>query len=170
MALELTSNHLGEPVNQITNNTRCDWHVCMNMNIFWSPLYKRPSFLEFAERGTWWQNIIIKFISIVRSHFALDSIVTSQCPSSTNKRGLSCYWGKSYFKARISNHIPLVPVGVIVRSKIQGGQLILLDKMAAFSQTFSTAFSWMKMLELRFNFHWKLFLMVQWTINQHWFR
>ena len=46
-----------------------------------------------------------------------------------------------------------------------------LDKMVATSQTtFSSAFSWMKMLELPFNFHWNLFLRGQITINQHRFR
>ena len=45
------------------------------------------------------------------------------------------------------------------------------DKMAASSQTtVSIAFSWMKMLEFRFNFHWSLFLRVQLTTSQHWFR
>ena len=45
-----------------------------------------------------------------------------------------------------------------------------LDKMAAISQTLSNAFSWMKMGEFRLNFHWSLFLRVQLTIFQHWFR
>ena len=41
------------------------------------------------------------------------------------------------------------------------------DKMAAiFQTTFSNGFSWMKMYE----FHWSLFLGVQLTIFQHWFR
>ena len=45
------------------------------------------------------------------------------------------------------------------------------DKMAAVSQTtLSNAFSWMKMLEFRLRFHWSLFLRVQLTIIQHWFR
>ena len=40
-----------------------------------------------------------------------------------------------------------------------------------FSQTtFSNAFSWMKIFEFRLKFHWSLFLMVQLTIFQHWFR
>ena len=58
-----------------------------------------------------------------------------------------------------------------------GGQELSLltqwgqDKMAAISQTtLSIAFSWMKMLEFRLNFHWRLFLRVQLTILQHWFR
>ena len=43
--------------------------------------------------------------------------------------------------------------------------------MAAISQTtLSIAFSWIKMLEFRLNFHWSLFLRVQLTIFQHWFR
>ena len=45
------------------------------------------------------------------------------------------------------------------------------DKMAAICQTTSSsAFSWMKMYELRLKFHWILFLRVQLTIFQHWFR
>ena len=45
------------------------------------------------------------------------------------------------------------------------------DKMAAVSQTtLSNAFSSMKMLEFWFWFHWSLFLRVQLTIIQHWFR
>ena len=45
------------------------------------------------------------------------------------------------------------------------------DKIDAISQTtFSNAFSWMKMFELRLKFHWSLFLRVQLTIFQHWFR
>ena len=45
------------------------------------------------------------------------------------------------------------------------------DKMAAVSQTIlSNAFSWMKMLEFWLRFHWSLFLRVQLTIFQHWFR
>ena len=45
------------------------------------------------------------------------------------------------------------------------------DKMDAISQTtFSSAFSWMKMFEFRLKFHRSLFLRVQLTIFQHWFR
>ena len=42
------------------------------------------------------------------------------------------------------------------------------DKTDAISQTpFSSAFSWMKMLEFRLIFHWSLFLRVKLTIFQH---
>ena len=45
------------------------------------------------------------------------------------------------------------------------------DKMDATSQTtFSNGFSWMTMYEFRLTFHWSLFLGVQLTIFQHWFR
>ena len=45
------------------------------------------------------------------------------------------------------------------------------DKMAAVSQTtLSNAFSWVKIFEFRLRFHWSLFLRVQLTIFQHWFR
>ena len=43
--------------------------------------------------------------------------------------------------------------------------------MDAISQTiFSGAFSWMRKFEFRLKFHWSLFLRVQLTIFQHWFR
>ena len=45
------------------------------------------------------------------------------------------------------------------------------DKMDDISQTtFSSAFSWIKIYEFRLKFHWGLFLRVQLTIFQHWFR
>ena len=45
------------------------------------------------------------------------------------------------------------------------------DKMAAiFQKTFSNGFSWMKIYEFWLTFHWSLFLGVQLTIFQHWFR
>ena len=45
------------------------------------------------------------------------------------------------------------------------------DKMATILKTIlSNAFSWMKMYEFRLEFHWSMFLRVQWTIFQHWFR
>ena len=44
------------------------------------------------------------------------------------------------------------------------------DKMAnIFQTTFSNAFSWMKMYNFSFRFHWRLFLRVQLTKYQHWF-
>ena len=46
-----------------------------------------------------------------------------------------------------------------------------LDKVVAILQTkLSNTFSWMKILEFWLNFHWSLFLWVQLTIFQHWFR
>ena len=45
------------------------------------------------------------------------------------------------------------------------------DNMAAiFQTTFTNTFSSTKMLEFRLKFHWSLFLRVQLTIFQHWFR
>ena len=70
---------------------------------------------------------------------------------------------------------------VISPSSVRHGILTLLkliclthwgwDKMAAiFQTTYSNRFSWMKMYEFRLTFHWSLFLGVQLTIFQHWFR
>ena len=48
---------------------------------------------------------------------------------------------------------------------------LLLDEMAAISQpTFSFAVLWMKSFVFWFKFHWSLFLRVQLTIIQQWFR
>ena len=48
---------------------------------------------------------------------------------------------------------------------------LLQDKMAAISQTiFSDAFSWMKRFVFWLQILWSLFLRVQLTITQHWFR
>ena len=44
------------------------------------------------------------------------------------------------------------------------------DRMAAISQTFSKEFSWMRILAFWLKFSWTLFLRVQLTISQHWFR
>ena len=46
-----------------------------------------------------------------------------------------------------------------------------LDRMAATLQTiFSDAFPWIKCFVFWLKFHWSLFLSVQLTITQHWFR
>ena len=48
---------------------------------------------------------------------------------------------------------------------------LLLDKMADISQRIvSDTFSWMKSCIFQLKFHWNLFLRVQLTITQHWFR
>ena len=45
------------------------------------------------------------------------------------------------------------------------------DKIDSILQTtFSSAFSWTKMFEFQLRYHWSLFLKVQLTIFQHWFR
>ena len=65
----------------------------------------------------------------------------------------------------ISNYWPFVRG--IHQSLTQWGR----DKMHAILQTtFSSAFSWMKNFDFQLKFHWSLFLRVQLTIFQHWFR
>ena len=64
-------------------------------------------------------------------------------------------------------HIKTWPSPLICRPLTHWGQ----DKMDAISQTtFSSVFSLMKTFEFRLKFHWSLFLRVQSTIFQHWFR
>ena len=76
-----------------------------------------------------------------------------------------------------STHKSCVCFGTVYPKQYVRGFVVLplahwgWDKIDAISQTtFSNAFSWMKMLELRLKFHWSLFPRVQLTICQHWFR
>ena len=80
-------------------------------------------------------------------------------PGSLRRQGISCYGILTMY----SLNIPVsAPEGLTHWGR---------DKMDAISQTtFSNQFSWMKMYEYRFKFHWSLFLRVQLTIFQHWFR
>ena len=56
-------------------------------------------------------------------------------------------------------------------SVINGLTHLLLDNLAGnFQTTFSNAFSSMEMFEYQLKFHWSLFLRVQLTIIQHWFK
>ena len=80
---------------------------------------------------------------------------------------------RSFLKKK---HVPWVSVCCIFI--LQSKTVIMIplthwgrDKMVAVTQTTrSNAFSWMKMLEFRLRFHWSLFLWVQLTIFQRWFR
>ena len=57
--------------------------------------------------------------------------------------------------------------GIGCRYLTQWGQ----DKVTPVSQTTpSNAFTWMKIFEFTLKFHWSLFLWIQLTISQHWFR
>ena len=91
---------------------------------------------------------------------------------------LRVLWNKQYILPREKKIIPsaircLKPCArfnVVLKSGEWVSTHWCRDKTAAISQTtLSIAFSWMKMLELRLNFHWSLFLRVQLTIFQHWF-
>ena len=78
--------------------------------------------------------------------FQVMALVSNRCQTITNKRSALC-----------SDLVMLTHWG--------------RDKMADISHTtLSFAFSWMKMLVFRLNFHWSLFLRVQLPIFQHWFR
>ena len=80
---------------------------------------------------------------------------------------------------RVTETVPVQSIHQLICDKLvhlgtEAGQWIThwgQDKMAAiFHTTFSDAFTWMKMYEFWLRFHWSLFLRVQLTIFQHWFR
>ena len=94
-------------------------------------------------------------------------------------------------KSRCALNVPVTVVSVFVTFSLSLSSLLPLSlpifpcpslplyislnslrprQMDAISQTFSNAFSWMKIFEFRLKFHWSLFLRVQLTISQHWFR
>ena len=76
----------------------------------------------------------------------------------------------------VSTKSCLIQVRDFTESGSKSAQCFLLthwgrDKMAAiFQTTFWNGFSWMKMYEFQVKFHWSLFLEVQLTTCQHWFR
>ena len=60
---------------------------------------------------------------------------------------------------------------IIDSTNAQGLTNLPLDKMAStFTDDILKCFSWMKILEFLFNFHWSLLLRVKLTISQYWFR
>ena len=79
----------------------------------------------------------------------------------------------------VRSFLPLVPELAVLLGKAETALcipactqalLVLLWPTAVSQTTHSNAFSWMKVLEFRLRFHWSLFLGVQLTIFQHWFR
>ena len=79
-----------------------------------------------------------------------------------NTQLLVFIWGEFYWNTHTAS---------MWRNDIDGLTHWGRDKMYAISQTtFWSAFSWMKMYKLPLRFHWSLFLCVQLTIFQHWFR
>ena len=53
-------------------------------------------------------------------------------------------------------------------NQLRGELISPWTKWSPFGQTtFSNAFSWMKMIEFKFKFHWSLFLTVSWIITQN---
>ena len=64
-----------------------------------------------------------------------------------------------------STHWPLGDADVTLTHWDRGGIIIVISQ-----PTFSNAFSRMSMLEFRLKFHWSLFLRVQLTTFQNWFR
>ena len=82
------------------------------------------------------------------------------------------WWGRTYVCLPWSwQHISTQSLTVSKHADIHVLTHWGRDKMDAISQTtLSNAFSWMKMCEFRLRFHQSLFLRVQLTIFQHWFR
>ena len=74
---------------------------------------------------------------------------------------------KGWTRRTVIGHVNACIYTITVLSSSHWGR----DQMAdIFQTTFSNAFSWMKIFEFWIIFHWSLFLRVQLTIFQHWFR
>ena len=83
--------------------------------------------------------------------------------------------GTGGFAARGGGHITMAADDLVMQGGRATAAMISThwgrDKMAAvFQTTFSNGFSLMKMYEIQLTFHWSLFLWVQLTIFQQWFR
>ena len=71
----------------------------------------------------------------------------------------------------LTHYIPMMTYGVISNDMFVALTHWGRDKMAEiFQMTFSDVFSWMKMFEFLLKFHLSLFLRVQLTIFQYWFK
>ena len=76
-------------------------------------------------------------------------------------------WAETWLLLLAHTRISLQPQESVRQGLTHWGR----NEIDAISQTtFSNAFSCMKMFEFRLKFHWSLFLRVQLTIFQHWFR
>ena len=117
-------------------------------------------------------------------HMASRMLVKTYFPSNNNlvnhwrKRiQISLQWISSHLtkprywnRATCCNYYYYQPEERVISQQIWLTHLPL-DKMAAILQTkFRDAFSWMKIDVFWLSFHWSLFLSVQLTIPEHWFR
>ena len=109
---------------------------------------------------------IINYQSTVKSFYNLVQYKDSRL----------CLWKKREYKGTIHCDTACSTMILQIRSEFSVKYHVILthwcrDKMGAILQTTpSIPFSWLKMFEFRLHFHWSLFLRVQLTIFQHWFR
>ena len=101
-------------------------------------------------------------VSPIISQFPLEYSQQTSCDSPVNRSG--CFlWVQSI--------ISILPFQLLCCIHHHASTHWGWDKMATISQTtFSNTFSWMKIYKFRFEFHWHLFLIIQLTISQLWFR
>ena len=92
----------------------------------------------------------------------------SYCGDKTVVRSSYLHNGISYTSKMASFILNLGPVAHISHVCVNTQAETKMGTI--FQTTFSNAFSWMKMYKFRLKFHWSLFLWVQLTISQHWFR
>ena len=131
---------------------------------------------------------LIKFTHVLYDADLIGHLTSAQCVIEADHSGRhyfntlrpgenGCHF-QTYFLERGLQYLSLLFIYIILLeyTSIGTGWVNSLthwgrDKMAAVSQkTLSNIFSWMKMLEFRLRFHLSLFLRVQLTIIQHWFR
>ena len=89
----------------------------------------------------------------------------------------SITWGLVYSNKRqviiiphYHNEISIKTLSLNISRGIAINTLRPRQMAAIFQTTLSNGFSWIKMYEFRLTFHWNLFLRVELTIFQHWFR
>ena len=144
---------------------------CNHSSMFWIPGSGYEVFISFTVSG----------ISISNcNEFSWRRIwFTQGCPRliPTEWAGLVIYSNCIYvIEIRWFGHFLFNDIFNLVVLKLGYSEQIRLThwgryKMAdIFQTTFSNAFSWMKMFEFRIQCDWSVFLRVQLTIIQHWFR
>ena len=159
--LEVLSDHLNAEIVAGTIGSKQDAMDYITWTYFFRRLVMNPR---------WVTNMSV--VLCMRKHLTLyiDRLVQERCNSIANALELYLSCTKHQYNVSVVCDccciFQIIQWCIIQYLTHWGG-----DRMDAISQTtFGSAFSWMKMFEFRLKFHWSLFLRVQLTIFQHWFR
>ena len=145
----------------------------MNINIFVIIFWNQQSSSSIYDYGSIYiipVNILIRFLHSAEQLLSTKHLPVGICPYHRDLPLWSCKWKWSQgttCTTKFQSYPGLLKWEPSKQPLTHWGR----DEMDALTQTaFSSAFFWKKMFDFRLKFHWSLFLSVQSTIFQHWFR